>query len=161
MAIGEDAGCHDELNHDDRRMTESGANISVQQGATPTDTAVCVEGTSEAVGKAAVQIQQMFDDFTEAEKKAKMLADSEHMDQVEIPQKLLSAAVGPNGSDLPKVRERCGGVMIALMPPSEGGHLTAFIGPGTVEQVDTLVMVKVDQRQKYKPVSGRTAVSTC
>ncbi|CAE7760312.1 aurkb-a [Symbiodinium microadriaticum] len=116
-------------------MAESGANISVQQGASPTDTAVCVEGTSEAVGKAAVQIQQMFDDFTEAEKKAKLLADSEHMDQVEIPQKVLSAAVGPNGSDLPKVRERCGGVMIALMPPSEGGHLTAFIGPGTAEQV--------------------------
>ncbi|CAE7334704.1 aurkb-a [Symbiodinium natans] len=116
-------------------MAETGANISVQQGASATDTAVSVEGTSEAVGKAAAQIQQLYDEFAEAERKAKLQADCEHMDQVEIPQKLLSAAVGPNGSDLPKVRDRCGGVMIALMPPSAGGHLTAFIGPGTAEQV--------------------------
>ncbi|CAE7364615.1 aurkb-a, partial [Symbiodinium pilosum] len=113
-------------------MAESGASISAQQGATPTDTVVCVEGTGEAVDKAAAQIQQMFDEFAEAERKK---VDSEQMDQVEIPQKLLSATVGPNGSELPKVRESCGGVMIALMPPSEGGHLTAFIGPGTSEQV--------------------------
>jgi len=57
------------------------------------------------------------------------------MSKIEIPLQFMSA-VGPNGSDLPKVREKCGGIMIALMPPEvAGGPLVAHVGPGTRQQV--------------------------
>eukprot|EP00913_Durusdinium_trenchii_P027103 g25434.t1 len=57
-------------------------------------------------------------------------------EEVSIPEPLLCAALGPNGRDLPKVREPCGNVMIALMPP-KSGELLALIGPGTQEQVQS------------------------
>eukprot|EP00434_Breviolum_minutum_P038408 symbB.v1.2.034068.t1/scaffold4254.1/size42344/2 len=114
-------------------MAECDVNISVQPGDSVDATAISISGTEHAVGRAVAQIELQFKAFAEAERKAKEEAESNHMDQVKIPEQLLCGAVGPNGRDLPQVREKCG-VMIALMPP-ESGNLTAHIGPGREEQV--------------------------
>ncbi|CAL1126750.1 unnamed protein product [Cladocopium goreaui] len=114
-------------------MAECEVNISVQPGDSSDATAIKISGKEHALGRAVAQIELQFQAFAEAERKAKEEAESNYMDQVKIPEQLLCGAVGPNGRDLPKVREKCK-VMIALMPP-EAGHLTAHIGPGTEEQV--------------------------
>ncbi|CAK9073705.1 unnamed protein product [Durusdinium trenchii] len=118
-------------------MADCMVNISVQPvDMKPKDTEIKISGTEHAVGRAVSQIELHFEPFAEAERKAKAEAESGHMEEVSIPEPLLCAALGPNGRDLPKVREPCGNVMIALMPP-KSGELLALIGPGTQEQVQS------------------------
>ncbi|CAJ1442287.1 unnamed protein product [Effrenium voratum] len=116
-------------------MAECDVNISVQpESDSLQNTAIHIAGTAHSVGRAVSQIELQFEAFAEAERKAKAEADSGHMEETQIPQNVLSAALGPNGADLPKVRQKFGGIMIALMPPKDG-VFTAMIGPGTEEQV--------------------------
>eukprot|EP00931_Biecheleriopsis_adriatica_P052789 TRINITY_DN30780_c0_g1_i1.p1 TRINITY_DN30780_c0_g1~~TRINITY_DN30780_c0_g1_i1.p1 ORF type:complete len:391 (+),score=115.33 TRINITY_DN30780_c0_g1_i1:61-1173(+) len=118
------------------------ADLQVNISVTPSDdgmqdSVVSVSGTDIAVGRAVEQIEGQFRSFSEEQKQTEAAAARQHMAKVEIPSQFLSAAVGPNGGDLPKVREKHGGIMIALMPPQEaGGPLTVHIGPGMRQQVE-------------------------
>ena len=53
------------------------------------------------MGRAAAQIEMDFMAFNEAQKSAKDEAEQSHMEEILVPEQLMSA-VGPNGSDLPK-----------------------------------------------------------
>merc|ERR1712008_646692 len=58
--------------------------------------------------------------------------------RVEVPAAYLGPVVGANGEGLLEVREKCGGIMIALMPAEQPGGLTvAVLGPGDAVQVNS------------------------
>eukprot|EP00933_Yihiella_yeosuensis_P073867 TRINITY_DN8264_c0_g1_i1.p1 TRINITY_DN8264_c0_g1~~TRINITY_DN8264_c0_g1_i1.p1 ORF type:complete len:418 (+),score=127.09 TRINITY_DN8264_c0_g1_i1:68-1321(+) len=117
-------------------MAELAVNISVLPSGDPKESLVRIAGTSNVVGKAVSDVQQVFNSFQEEEKQKKEKAESEKMGKVQVPSKLMSAVCGPNGSSLPEVRKKCGGVMLAMMPPdTPGGPLTVHIGPGTRAQI--------------------------
>ncbi|CAE8628739.1 unnamed protein product [Polarella glacialis] len=117
-------------------MVEFQVNISVLPAGTDLkDSTITISGTALAVGRAVSQLDLLFRNVAEAERRAADEAEQQQMTRVLVPQKHMVAVVGPNGSGLPKVREKCGGIMIALMPPeTSDGPLTAFIGPGPRDQ---------------------------
>mmetsp|Transcript_160578 Transcript_160578/g.283134 ORF Transcript_160578/g.283134 Transcript_160578/m.283134 type:complete len:393 (-) Transcript_160578:12-1190(-) len=115
-------------------MAETGTVISVSPKDSQ-DSTVHVSGVADAVGKALWQLQELHEthvkEATAAAAAAEAAAKLEHMEQLEIPSRHMSAVVGPNGASIADVRAKCGGIMIAIQPPSEpGGPLMAVIGPG-------------------------------
>jgi len=94
-----------------------------------------ISGNGGGVGRAAWQLEQLREEHRSRQEAAAQVAEerdaNERLEQLEIPPERMSAVVGPNGAHLAQIREKCGGIMIALQPSADPrGPLTAFIGPG-------------------------------
>merc|ERR1712048_419057 len=112
-------------------MAETGAVIAAWPH--PNDTLksmLRISGTSTSVGRASWQLEQLHKEHIEREAMATKPV-TEHvtqaiMEQIEIPAMHMSAVT--NASFLADVRDKCGGIMIALQPSLEsGGPLLACI----------------------------------
>lgn len=122
-------------------MALTGAVIGVTPGQD--DLSRClvrIVGTEGAVGKAGWELGQVIQALKEkrvaAEAEA-FLADMEKVEELRIPSRYVSAVIGNNGCDLPAIRSRCGGIMIAVAPPAEtGGEFLVCMGPGDSQHVD-------------------------
>lgn len=117
-------------------MAETGTVI----GVSPLETGNCIlriSGTSASVKQASWQLEQLHARHIEEERIALREAEANVIENLEFPSDFLNALVGPNGAALVELRERCGGIMIAMQPPTcEGAPMTAFIGPGERANVD-------------------------
>lgn len=121
-------------------MADTGTVISARPGTAGSTTGLHIAGRTTGTARAAWQLEQLHRDHVAQEELSTKMAAEEavtaRLEQLEIPSALMSRIMGANGKGLEEVREKCGGIMIALQPPSvSGGPLIAFIGPGQREYV--------------------------
>merc|ERR1712216_793374 len=111
-------------------MAETGTVIGVSPLETGNST-LSISGKSAAVKQASWQVEQLNAAHMEEERVASRLVEAPVLEYFEFPRELMNEIVGPNGSAIVELRERCGGIMIAMQPPTcEHGSMTAVIGPG-------------------------------
>lgn len=132
-------------------MAETGAFISVSPKVADAQTSVLrVAGTAHAVGRAVSQLQLVHREHD-------LGAGGEEIVQVEVPADRLGAVVGPNQAGIAEIRAKCGGVMIAMMPPEQpGASLTAYVGPGRKALVE-----QAAEELRQRIMSDEAAAPTC
>jgi len=122
-------------------MADTGAVVDVAPSEDLSRSRLRVAGTAAAAGKAAWELEQLHKALVEKRIAAEadaFMADMSRIEEFQIPVQHVSAVVGNNGCDLAAIRGRCGGIMIALRPPSEsGGAMVACLGPGDLEHVES------------------------
>jgi len=112
-------------------MVETGSQISILPlEADPSKSVVRISGGAHAVGRATASVEVAHEDHKRA------LSAGPVLGRLEVPSAYLGPVVGANGEGLLEVREKCGGIMIALMPAEQpGGPTVAVLGPGDAVQV--------------------------
>jgi len=140
------------------------ADTGTVVGVTPKDSqqsVLSISGYADTVSRAIRHLEELYAAHVESERAAASAAaeraETENIEWLEIPVEYLSAVVGPNGSGIAEVRERCSGIMVALQPSTEpGGPMTAFIGPGCHESV-LLAKHELRQRMQFSETSEGAA----
>jgi len=114
-------------------MVETGSQISILPlEADPSKSVVRIVGGAHAVGRATAAVEVAHEQHQRA------LSSGPVLGRVEVPSAYLGPVVGANGEGLLEVREKCGGIMIALMPAEQpGGAMVAVLGPSDVAQVSS------------------------
>mmetsp|Transcript_122965 Transcript_122965/g.244669 ORF Transcript_122965/g.244669 Transcript_122965/m.244669 type:complete len:375 (-) Transcript_122965:45-1169(-) len=112
-------------------MVDTGSQISIMPlEADPSKSVLRICGGAHAVGRATASVEVAHEQYQRA------LSSGPVLGRVEVPAAYLGPVIGANGEGLLEVREKCAGIMIALMPAEQpGGPTVAVLGPGDAVQV--------------------------